>query len=103
MYTYHIACVSEKDNWIFICCNEEDSRNDYEPFAEIVKHIAKKWNNNEWKGNISSVGDMRYKVKNDPVDFVYQWDSLFGIVFEYKNIQDLNDVKCFLADNYEIY
>lgn len=34
-------------------------------------------------GSIVEVGDMQYKIKNDEYDFVYQWDSLFGIVIIY--------------------
>ena len=102
MYTYKIASVSESDRWIFINCNEEDSLTESEPFVEVVKQIAKKWNDNEWQGKIFSVDEMRYKVKNDPVDLVYQWDDLFGIVFEYKNNTKLDEVKSFIADNYNI-
>ena len=102
MYTYKITDISETDKWIYISCNEEDSVYESEPFVEVVKLIAKKWNDNEWQGHISSVGEMRYKVKNDPIDLVYQWDDLFGIVFEYKNSTNLDDVKSFLSDKYNI-
>lgn len=103
MYTYKIECVSKTDKWIYINCKEEDSILEREPFDELVKSIAIKWNYNEWQGKIYSVGEMRYKVKNDPIDLVYQWDDLFGIVFEYKNCTNLNDLKYFLADNYDIH
>ena len=102
MYTYMITHVSETDKWIYIKCNEEDSVNKSETFIEMVKLIAKMWNDNEWQGYISSVGEMRYKVKNDPVDLVYQWDDLFGIVFDYSNATTLDDVKYFIAENYNI-
>ncbi len=102
MYTYKITYVSKTDKWIFINCKEEDSMLESEPFVELVKSIAKKWNDNEWQGNISSVGDVRYMVRNDPIDLIYQWDDLFGIVFEYKNRTSLDDVKSFLAENYDI-
>ncbi len=102
MYTYKITGVSETDKWIYIKCNEEDSVNESEPFVEVVKRIAKMRNDNKWQGNISSVGNMRYKVKSDPFDLIYQWDDLFGIVFEYKNSTNLDDLKSFLADNYNI-
>ena len=103
MYTYRIADFSETDNWIYIKCNEEDSVSENEPFVELVKYIAKKWNDNEWQEKIFSVGDMRYKVKNDPIDLVYQWDDLFGIVIEYKTSTSLNVIKSFIADNYNIH
>ena len=102
MYTYKIADVSKTEKWIYINCKEEDSILESEPFVELVKSIAKKWNDNEWQGNIFSAGDMRYKVKNDPIDLVYQWDDLFGIVLEYKNSANLEDVKSFIAANYNI-
>ncbi len=103
MYTYKITGIAETDNWIYIKCNEEDSVSENEPFVELVKYITKKWNNDEWQGKISSVGEARYKVKNDPVDLIYQWDDLFGIVFEYKNSTKPNEVKSFIAANYNIY
>ena len=89
MYTYKITDISETDKWIYISCNEEDSVYESEPFVEVVKLIAKKWNDNEWQGHISSVGEMRYKVKNDPINLVYQWDDLFGIVLSTKTAQIL--------------
>lgn len=102
MYTYKIIDFSNTDKWIYIKCNEEDSVQESEPFVELVKHIAKKWNDNEWQGKISSVGDMRYKVKNDPVNLIYQWDGLFGIVFDYSNDSNSDCIKTFLHDNYGI-
>ena len=48
MYTYRITDVSEIDKWIYIKCNEEDSIKGSEPFVEVVKLIAKKWNDNKW-------------------------------------------------------
>lgn len=103
MYTYKITSISEINKWIYINCNEANSLLESEPFVELLKSIAMKWNNNEWQENIYSAGEMRYKVKNDPFDLVYQWDDLFGIVFEYKNSANLEDVKAFIADNYNIY
>ena len=103
MYTYRITGVSENDKWIYIKCNEEDSMFENEPFVELVKQITQKWNNGEWQGNISSVGEMRYQINNDPISLVYQWDDLFGIVFDYQNNSNLSDVKPFIADNYNIY
>jgi hypothetical protein len=102
MYTYKITGVSTTDKWIYIGCNEESSMLNYEPFVELLKHIAQKWNNGEWYGKLSSVGDMRYKINNDPIKLIYQWDDLFGIVFDYQNSIDSNYVKTFLADNYDI-
>ena len=60
--------------WIAPCVasyNEERSVLKNEPFVELVKHIAQKWNNGEWQGIISSLGEMRYKIKNDPIELTY--------------------------------
>ena len=103
MYTYKIVSISKTENWTHVKCNEKDSLFEIEPFVELIKYISKKWNKNEWKGNIFSVGEMRYKVKNDPIDLVYQWDDLFGIVFECKNSTNLDDVRSFIAENYDIF
>lgn len=102
MYTYRIIGTSETGEWIFIDCNEEDSMLEYEPFIELIKSIAMKWNNNEWQGQILPVDEMRYKVKNDPIDLTYQWDDLFGIVFERNDKTTLDDVKTFIAHHYNI-
>ncbi|MBQ8210087.1 MAG: hypothetical protein IJZ35_05855 [Clostridia bacterium] len=80
MYTYYVSYIAKNDKWIFVQCNEEDSILDYEPFDALVKSIAKKWNNNQYDGNITSIGNTQYKIKNDPMDLIYQWDDLFGIV-----------------------
>jgi len=102
MYTYRILHISKDDKWIFIICNEEDSINECEPFVALVKSIAQKWNNGEWQGKISSVGETRYRINNDPLNLVYQWDDLFGIVFDCQNNINLDDIKSFIADNYNI-
>ena len=102
MNTYKIADISEADKWIYIESNKEDSINESEVFVELVKSIAIKWNNNEWAGKIYSIGEIRYKVKNDPLNLVYQWDDLYGIVFEYKDGISLDMIKSFISDNYNI-
>ena len=100
-YTYKINGVSTTDNWIYIECNEEDSVMEYEPFVALVRSIATKWNG-QWQEKISSAGDMRYKINNDPLDLVYQWDDLYGIVFAYKDGANFADIKTFIAGNYNI-
>ena len=82
MYTYSISRVSE-NKWIYIECIEEDSALEHAPFVELVKTIAMKWNNGLWQGHISQEGQMRYRIENDPLNLVYQWDDLYGIVLEY--------------------
>ena len=102
-YTYQITHIAEDSKWIFIDCVNEDSLMETLPFTDLLKHIARKWNENVWEGNISLAGDRRYKINNDPIDLIYQWDDLFGIVFEYDSRVNLDDVKAFISDNYNIY
>ena len=83
MYTYFISRISKSDKWIYVECKEEDSMLEQEPFVELVKNVAKAWNGGTWEGNILQAGEMRYQVKNDPLNLVYQWDDLYGIVLEY--------------------
>ena len=89
MYTYKITDISETDKWIYISCNEEDSVYESEPFVEVVKLIAKKWNDNEWQGHISSVGDMRYKVKNDPINLCTNGTICLALFLSTKTAQIL--------------
>ncbi len=102
MYTYSISSISKSDKWIYVKCNEDDSFFEYEPFVALLKSIAQKWNNGEWQGMVFPAGETRYMIKNDPLNLVYQWDDLFGIIFEYKDNTNLDDVKSFIADNYNI-
>ena len=101
-YQYLIKNISISDNWIFIKCNDEDSLNDSTTFVYLLKAITKKLNDGKWKEKISSVGNMRYKIKNDPLNLIYQWDDLFGIVFEYSNDSNLDYIKTFIYKNYGI-
>lgn len=99
-YTYKATAFSE--GWLSIECNEADSVFDHEPFIELVQSIARTWNNNEWQGTFSLAGEMRYRIKNDPINLVYQWDSLYGIIFEYPSALSPNSVMNFIAENYGI-
>ena len=97
---FSISSISKRDKWIYIKSTDASDILDCEPFVELVKNIAKKWNDDVCEGNITSVGNMRYKIKNDPLDLVYQWDDLFGIVFEYTG--EIEEIKTFIGDNYGI-
>ena len=99
-YTYEISRISEGDQWVHLECREADSCYEPEPFMELVQAVAKKWNGGIWKGNILPAGEMRFQVKNDPLNLVYQWDDLFGIVLEYT--QQPEEVIQFLCANYGI-
>ena len=102
MYTYKIVGVSEAEHWVHIACCETDSTEEYESFASLIKDIAQMWNDNAWLGKISAVGEMRYIVNNDPLALIYQWDSLFGIIFEYPADANPEEIKAFLRSNYKI-
>lgn len=86
-YTYYVGDVSSTDPWIFVACNEVDTTWDSEPFTDLVKKAAGIMNDGIWEGNILPAGifpgDTRYRIKNDPLLMVYQYDTLFGIVIEY--------------------
>jgi len=101
-YTYYVGDISSTDPWIFIICNEEDATWDYEPFAYLVKKAAGELNNGVWEGNIVSAGDFkgdtRYRIKNDPLLMVYQYDTLFGIVIEYTRGIGLNGTLNYLSN-----
>ena len=101
-YTYYVAAVSSTTPWIIIQCNEEDPTWDSEPFTDLVKKAAGIVNNGIWEGNIlpagSFQGDSRYRIKNDPLFLVYQYDTLFGIVIEYPSGVGLNGMLNYLSD-----
>ena len=63
---FSISNISENDKWIFIKNTDGNSATEYDPFVKLVKNIAKKWNNDIWEGNITPVGNMRYKIKKRP-------------------------------------
>ena len=101
-YTYRIGGVFESGHWIAIVCNEEDARESLDPFVDLLKTITKKCNDGQWEGKVYQTSDMRYKIQNDPLDLTYQWDSMFGIVFDYTGNPDSEVIKTCLLENYGI-
>ena len=102
-YHYKINYISFDSRWIWLSCNEEDSLEDEEPFINLLKLIAKKLNAGQWKNKICTTGgNMQFTIKNDPLNLVYQWDDLFGIVLIYPNNSNLSHIKTFLFENYGI-
>ena len=72
-------------------------------FINLLKLIAKKLNAGQWKNKICTTGgNMQFTIKNDPLNLVYQWDDLFGIVLIYPNNSNLSHIKTFLFENYGI-
>ena len=86
-YTYSVKGISSQSRWIFIGCNEEDPLWDISPFSNLVKKAAKIHNGEILADNIlladNTRDDTRYKIKNDPLHMIFQYDTLFGIVLEY--------------------
>jgi len=101
-YTYYFTSHWEQSHWLLVECREEDSKLMYEPFVTLVQSIAKKWNDGQWEGHFVLAGDMRYKIQNDPLNLVYQWDDLYGIVLEYPDGSDADGIKSFFGEHYGI-
>ncbi len=98
-YSYKITTISEKSCWIILACNEVDLTEDgADAFANLLKRIAVKLNKGYWENAFSEVGKQRYQIKNDPFSLTYQYDTLFGIVIEYKKETSLNILMKFLLD-----
>ncbi len=69
MYKVH----SPVDRWILI--SSDDPGAPYE-FAALLKAY-----NNRLHGRITEVSSsMQYRINNDELKLIFQWDSLFGIV-----------------------
>lgn len=88
-FTYKISRINEKDKWIFISSNGNYDEPD--AFIALVKGIAEQSNE-----KITDIGYCRYKISNQPYDMTFQWDDLFGIVVEYKNADDKENVSDYL-------
>lgn len=83
---YQIFNVSKKSRWIYIDFDEWDVE-EPDSFARLVKYISEKVG-----GEIIDIGDTRYKISLDPMNLIYQWDTLFGIVLEYPESADVDCV-----------
>ncbi len=46
---------------------------DFDCFAKFLKAYQHKI-----QGKVLSVGDVQYKIQNDPLNLIFQWDSCFG-------------------------
>ncbi len=102
-YHYKINNISFDSWWIWLACKEDNSLEEEEPFVYLLKFIAKKLNAGEWKDKICSTGgNMQFTIKNDPLNLVYQWDDLFGIVLICPCGSNLSHIKAFLYEKYGI-
>ena len=101
-YSYKIETILEKTCWVIVVCNEVDARDDAEVFANLLKRISTKVNKGYWEGCFSLIGEHRYKIKNDPLSLTYQYDTLLGIVIEYKKGTPMNILLDFLHNTAQI-
>lgn len=72
-FSYAISSVNENDRWLFVSSNDDDI-NETDSFVFLLKSIAAQTN-----GKIREIGDFQYTIEDDPLQLIYQWDSLFGI------------------------
>lgn len=89
-YIYKITSIDEKERWIFLQADEWDLE-EPDSFVYLLKKIC-----SYVSGEVVDIGDDRYRVKNDPCNLVYQWDSLFGIAIIYPRSVAKNRVIEFL-------
>lgn len=95
-YTYRVGLIAPKEPWIFIQCNEDDAREEPKVFSALMLKATIAINNGVWQGTIVPVSESRFTIKNDPLSLVYQYDSLFGIVIEYRPETPINEVLYYL-------
>ena len=72
---YGILDINE-GSWIFLHCNEDDLDTP-DAFIELVKRAQKILG-----GKIINLGEVRYRIENDNLNLIFQWDSCFGMVVE---------------------
>ena len=78
-YQFHILHTDEGSRWIFINDKEGVCGYDCEPFVFLLKRLAVLYDDMP-----VDLGEGRYRFIKDPYHFIFQWDDLFGIVFEYR-------------------
>ncbi len=86
-FRFKISAISEKSRWIHIQDNSDGD--EYSSFVYLVKYL-------QGKGKLLCVGEVQYRIEEDPFELVYQWDSCFGIVVIYKHKDDIDSVLSFL-------
>ena len=68
---YRLESIS-KERWIFISC---DSFDEPDEFVALVKEYQE-----QLRGKLIAVSDAtQYSIMNDPLELIFQWDTLFGI------------------------
>ena len=90
-YQFRIWSVWEKSHWLMIEDTDKESVDEIEPFVYLLTHLQTKFNDAP-----VDLGECRYQFSKDPNHFIWQWDSLYGIVMEYNG--DTSAAKSWLTD-----
>ncbi len=77
-HQYKILHVNRENCWITITSDDKFDREEPDAFVELLRKIQ-----DHTGGTIKKVGDIQYRISGDGLDFIYQWDSLFGITVIY--------------------
>lgn len=89
-YRYKITRINEKERWIFLYADKWDCE-ETDSFVYLVKKIQE-----DLHGNIIDKGMTNYSIDNDPLQLIFQWDSLFGITVIYPANVNKDTVVAFL-------
>ena len=91
-YEYKIKRIDKTNKWIYV----EDMYslyNEADAFIHLIKAVSERNG-----GNIINVGEMQYRITNDKVDLIYQWDDLLGIGILYKDSDKVEEVISYLEN-----
>ena len=89
MYTYKIGQIFKPDRWISI--DYENAIYEMDGFVELIKKIS-----DDCNGKVLSIGNTRYKIIGVELDLIYQSDDLFGMVIEYSDNLNIEEVITFI-------
>lgn len=89
-YRYKITSINEKERWIFLYADEWDCE-ETDSFVYLVKKIR-----DDLQGKVIDKGMTTYSIDNDPLQLVFQWDSLFGITVVYPSNVSKDEAVSFL-------
>lgn len=89
-YKYKITRINEKERWIFLYADEWDIE-ETDSFVYLVKKIR-----DDLQGKVIDKGMTTYSIDNDPLQLVFQWDSLFGITVVYPSNVSKDEAVSFL-------
>ena len=90
-FSYVISSINEDERWLFVSSNDDDI-NETDSFVFLLKSIAAQTNR-----KIREIGNFQYTIEDDPLQLIYQWDSLFGIAVIYPEKVSVEQARAFLA------